>query len=88
MLSSPVLRFYQISSKYFKGYSRYRADKQFNADTDANADADTKGIRPKTQMSPHPLVRGWGGGGGAKWTCQDYLINAFDIHTRIKQRQY
>ena len=27
--SGPVLHFYQVSSKYSKGYSSYRADKKF-----------------------------------------------------------
>ena len=30
--SRPDLRFYQVSSKYFKGYSSYSADKKFYAD--------------------------------------------------------
>ena len=57
MSSGTVLYFYQVSSKYSKGYSAYRADKKFYADTDAN------GIRPKNNMYPstptkHPLVGG------------------------------
>ena len=43
--SSPVLHFYQLSSKYFKGYSSYRADKKFYTEADANR------IRPKNSMS-------------------------------------
>ena len=34
MLSGPVLHFYQVSSKYSKGYSSYRADKKFYTDAD------------------------------------------------------
>ena len=36
--SGPVLHFYQVSSKYSKGYLNYRADNKFytNADSDAN----------------------------------------------------
>ena len=50
-LSCPVLHFYQVSSKYSKGYSSYRLDKKFYADTDADAN----GIRPKkNNMSPPP----------------------------------
>ena len=44
-----VLHFYQVSSKYSKGYSSYRVDKFY---TDANR------IHPKKNMSPHPSVRG------------------------------
>ena len=64
MLSGAVLHFYQVSSKYSKGYSSYRADKKFYADGDADAD----GIRPKNNMSPPPhwcvCVCVGGGGGG------------------------
>ena len=31
MSSHPDLHFYQVSSKYFKGYSSYRVDKTFHA---------------------------------------------------------
>ena len=51
-LSCPVLHFYQVLSKYSKGYSSYRADKKFYAD----------GIRPKNNMSPYPSVVGGVGG--------------------------
>ena len=51
--SHPVLHFYQVSSKYSKGYSSYRADKKFQADIAAN------GIRPIKSMSPTL----WCGGG-------------------------
>ena len=34
--------FLQVSSKYSKGYSSYRADKKFYADTDTDADTDEK----------------------------------------------
>ena len=54
--SHPDLHFYQISSKYSKGYSHYRADKKFYADADAN------GICPKNNMSPPTFGRVWGGG--------------------------
>ena len=54
-LSGPVLHIYQVSSKYSKGYSSYRADKKSDADADAN------GLHPKNNMTP-PLG-GWGGGG-------------------------
>ena len=47
--SHPDLYFYQVSSKYSKGYSCYRADKKFYADADADADA--KGIRPQNNMA-------------------------------------
>ena len=62
--SGPVLHFYQVSSKYSKGYSSYRADKKFYADTNA------KGIHPKNNMYPPPLWWGRGGvvGGGGGWT--------------------
>ena len=53
MSSGPFLHFYQVSSKYSKGYSCYRADKKFHADADR--------IRPKNNMStplPAPLVGG------------------------------
>ena len=47
--SRPDLHFYQVSSKYSKGYSSYRVDKKFYADVD--------GIRPKNNMSPpHPTT--------------------------------
>ena len=46
MSSHPHLHFYQVSSKYSKGYSSYRADKKFYADADANR------IRPKNNMPP------------------------------------
>ena len=50
MTSCPDLHFYQVSSKYSKGYSSYRADKKFYADTDAN------GIRLKNNVPlPYPL---------------------------------
>ena len=39
MSPCPVLQFYHVSSKYFQGYSTYRADKKFYANTN--------GIRPK-----------------------------------------
>ena len=58
ILSGPVLHFYQVSSKYSKGYSSYRADKKFYAKADAN------GIHPKNNMSPTPF--GWVGGGDIK----------------------
>ena len=48
--SHPVLHFYQVSSKYSKGYSSYRADKTFYTNADANANW----IRPKNNMSPLP----------------------------------
>ena len=55
MSSHPDLHIYQVSSKYSKGYSSYRADKKFYADADR--------IQPKNSMyPPHPLV--WGEGGG------------------------
>ena len=52
MSSGPVLHFYQVSSKYSKGYSysSYRVDKKFY--TDANADR--RQLRPKNNMSLHP----------------------------------
>ena len=53
-LSGPVLHFYQVSSKYSKGYSSYRADKKFYAD----ANADANGIRPKSNLSPLPTLVG------------------------------
>ena len=58
--SGPVLHFYQVSSKYSKGCSSYRADKKFYAD------ANTNGICPKNNMSSPHLFRGGGeeGGGG------------------------
>ena len=62
MSSGPVLHFYQVSLKYSKGYSSYRADKKFYADADANE------IRPKNNISPSPLVGGEGGGGGHNQT--------------------
>ena len=43
--SGPVLHFYQVSSKYSKGYSSYRADTKFYVDAN--------GIRPPKNMSPH-----------------------------------
>ena len=48
MSSGLVLHFYQVSSKYSKGYSSYRLEKKFYADTDADAN----GIHPKNNMSP------------------------------------
>ena len=54
MSSRPDLHFYQVSSKYSKGYSSYRVDKKFY--TDADADANANRIRPKNNMSLHPLV--------------------------------
>ena len=59
--SGPVLHFYQVSSKYSKGYSSYRADKKCYTD----AEADANGIRLKNNTSP-PLwcVCVCGGGGG------------------------
>ena len=58
--SGPVLHFYQVSSKYSKGYSSYRVDKKFYADAEAN------GIRPKNNMSPLPSLVCVGGGGGER----------------------
>ena len=53
------LHFYQVSSKYSKGYSSYRAEKKFYADAN--------GIRPKNNMlplTPSPTFgRGRGGRG-------------------------
>ena len=46
--SHPDLHFYQVSLKYFKGYSSYRVNKKFYADADANL------IRPKNNISHHP----------------------------------
>ena len=65
--SGPVLHFYQVSSKYSKGYSSYRADKKFDVDVDADADANR--IRPKNNMLPPPPLVVWGGGGvvGRTW---------------------
>ena len=36
MSSCPVLHFYQVSSKYSKGYSSYRADKKLNTNAEAS----------------------------------------------------
>ena len=58
MSSGSVLHFYQVSSKYSKGYSSYIADKKFYADADADTDADANGIGPKNNMSRPPLVGG------------------------------
>ena len=46
MSSHPILHFYQVSSKYSKGYSSYRVDKKFYTDVDAD------GIRPKNNVPP------------------------------------
>ena len=46
--SGSVLHFYQVSSKYSKGYSSYRADKKFYADAD--------GDPSQKQYVPIPLV--------------------------------
>ena len=54
MSPQPDLRFYQVSSKYSKGYSSYRADKKFYADADADANTIANWIRPKNNMSPPP----------------------------------
>ena len=51
----PVLHFYQVSSKYSKGYSSYKADKKFYTDADSDANADANGIRPNNNMSS-PLL--------------------------------
>ena len=51
--SRPDLHFYQVSSKYSKGYSSYRADKKFYADANR--------IHPKNNVPP--LTFGSGGGG-------------------------
>ena len=65
MSSPPDLHFYQVSSKYSKGCSSYRADKNLKFYTDAN------GIRPKNNMPPppppphtHTHTHFWSGGGG------------------------
>ena len=63
MSSRPGLHFYQVSSKYSKGYSGYRADKKFYVDADAN------GICPKNYVLLQLWwwwrgLGGWGGGGG------------------------
>ena len=50
--SSPDLHFYQVSSKYSKGYSSYRVDKKFYANTDADVNADTNKICPQNNISP------------------------------------
>ena len=55
----PVLHFYQVSSKYSKGYSSYKADKKFYAD--AKRDPSQK------QYVPPPLVGRGGGGDGGTW---------------------
>ena len=61
MSSGPVLHFYQVSSKYSKGYSSYRVDKKFY--TDADTDADANWILPQTVCPPsHPRFGGGGGG--------------------------
>ena len=60
--SHPDLHFYQVSSKYSKRYSSYRAEKKFYAIADADTDAN--GIHPKTICLPHPFGRGVGRGGG------------------------
>ena len=54
--SRPDLYFHQVSSKYSKGYSSYRAGKKFYADADADTDtdADANGIHPKNNMSHLP----------------------------------
>ena len=75
--SCPDLHFYQVSSKYSKGYSRYRADKKFYANAD--------GIRPKVNIPPpHALVGGQGGGGGhndqkCKILCINFYIQLASI---------
>ena len=48
MSSRPGLHFYQVSSKYSKGYSSYRGDKKIYADTDANR------IHPKNKQYVPP----------------------------------
>ena len=48
MSSGPVLHFYQVSSKYSKGYSSYRADKKFYANP--------TGSVPKTIHPPSLFV--------------------------------
>ena len=59
MSSRPDLDFYQVSSKYSKGYSSYRADKKFYVNVNW--------ICPKNNMPPAPpplvVVGGRGGGG-------------------------
>ena len=78
--SRPDLYFYQVSSKYSKGYSSYRADKKFYADAGADAD----GIRPKNNMLP-PLPNfgrggaGGGGGGGGR------IISEITISVDLKR---
>ena len=56
MSSRPDLQFNQVSSKYSKGYSSYRADKKFYTDANANR------ICPKNNMSPPPPQPFVGGG--------------------------
>ena len=62
MSSGPDLHFYQVSSKYSKGYSSYRADKKFLMPAPMLT---PMGSVPKTICSP-PLFgsRAGGGGGG------------------------
>ena len=54
--TGPVLHFYQVSSKYSKGYSSYRADKKFYANA--------YGICPKNNVTAPPSPPLWWGRGG------------------------
>ena len=70
--SGPVLHFYQVSSKYSKGYSSYRVDKKFYADAN--------GIHPKNNLLP-PFGRGGGvcvcgGGGGGGVDITTFLLSS------------
>ena len=67
--SCPDLHFYQVSSKYSKGYSSYRADRKFYA----NANADAYRICPKKNMHPPPPLRSLLCSGGHKY---EYLLNS------------
>ena len=73
-LSDPVLHFYQVSSKYSKEYSSYRADKKFYAN--AEADANTNGICPKNNMTPPPFV---GEDIIRKFTVNGHVFMAFHL---------
>ena len=73
--SCPDLHFYQVLSKYSKGYSSYRADKKFYANADGSV---TKTICPQTHTHTHRLFsrrgRGRGGGGSDIMTHQPLWV--------------
>ena len=70
--SGPVLHFYQVSSKYSKGYSSYRADKKFYAE----------GIHPKNNRGHNFRMSATSGEGAGSPGV--YYKSAFSVKNQHK----